>query len=70
MLGWNLPKIPNIFKSQLSEEERQQAQEEGEKRGEKRGLEQGERQFLEAAAGVIPEETIERIKDRMEQSRR
>ena len=70
MLGWNLPKIPNIFKSQLSEEERRQAREEGEKQGEERGREEGEKRFAEAAAGVIPEETIERIKDRMEQSRR
>ena len=62
MLGWKLPRIPTIFKTQLTEEERQRAREEGEERGEKR--------FAEAAAGVIPEETIERIKERMEQSRR
>lgn len=30
MLGWNLPKIPNILRSQLSEEERQEARREGE----------------------------------------
>ena len=66
MLGWKLPRIPTIFKTQLTEEERRQAQEEGEERG----REEGEKRFAEAAAGVIPEETIERIKDRMEQSRR
>ena len=58
MLGWRMPRIPNIFKSQTLEEGRKQGREEGEKR------------FIDAAAGVIPDETIERIKERMEQSQR
>ena len=31
MLGWNLPKIPNILRSQLSEEERQEVRQEEQK---------------------------------------
>ena len=62
MLGWRIPKITDVFKSQLSEEDREQARESA--------REEERRRFMEAAAGVIPDETIERIKERMEQSRR
>ena len=62
MLGWNLPKIPNILRSQLSEEERQEAREEG--------LREGQELAIEADKQRRQGESISDAMERMRRSRR
>ena len=48
-----LSKIPKIFRNKSMEE------------GERVGRERGRQEFIDAAAGEIPEEVLERIKERL-----
>ena len=57
-----IPKIPNILKSQLSEEERKHERE--------AGRQAGEDSFIKAATGEISDEELARIKKLVQESRR